>query len=79
MLVIVVAQDEWSPKPEVAQDRFYCITLLFTPFPTQIDYYMLILCFENCVVLYFNNYVFHPMLMMEIKVPLLPNKTSRVE
>ena len=25
MRVIVVAQDEWSPKPEVAQDRFYCI------------------------------------------------------
>ena len=25
MPVIVVAQDEWSPKPEVAQDRFYCI------------------------------------------------------
>ena len=25
MTVIVVAQDEWSPKPEVAQDRFYCI------------------------------------------------------
>ena len=24
--VIVVAQDEWSPKPEVAQDRFYCIS-----------------------------------------------------
>ena len=23
--VIVVAQDEWSPKPEVAQDSFYCI------------------------------------------------------
>ena len=22
---IVVAQDEWSPKPGVAQDRFYCI------------------------------------------------------
>ena len=24
---IVVAQDEWSPKPGVAQDRFYCILI----------------------------------------------------
>ena len=24
MPVIVVAQDEWSSKPGVAQDRFYC-------------------------------------------------------
>ena len=24
MPVIVVAQDEWLPKPEVAQDRFHC-------------------------------------------------------
>ena len=26
---IVVAQDEWSPKPGVAQDRFYCIYISF--------------------------------------------------
>ena len=26
----MVAQDEWSPKPEVAQDRFYCMSLEFT-------------------------------------------------
>ena len=31
MPVIVVAQDEWSSKPGVAQDRFYCIAILVLP------------------------------------------------
>ena len=34
----VAAQDEWSPKPEVAQHRFYCIILyksIFSNMETQ--------------------------------------------
>ena len=30
MPVIVATQDEWSPKPEVAQDRFYCSDITYT-------------------------------------------------
>ena len=40
------------------------------PFQPEFDYYMLILCFANCVVhvLYFNYYVFFSMLLFEIKL-----------